>query len=113
MLGAGGPDAHALAVIGLATAGAIYAYNGYGGAVYFGEEMYEARTKVAWVVFSSLIVAVAAEFVPIAAALAGAADLTAMLGARQAVAGLPAGCGRRGARQGGQPRASPSPSSTP
>jgi amino acid transporter len=69
------------AVIGLATAGAVYAYNGYGGAVYFGEEMYEARTKVAWVVFVSLAVVVLAEFVPIAAAMTGAADLKAVLGA--------------------------------
>jgi amino acid transporter len=71
------------AVVGLATAGAIYAYNGYGGACYFGEEMYEARTKVAWVVFASLIVAVAAEFVPVAAAMMGAGDLAAMLGAEK------------------------------
>jgi amino acid transporter len=68
-----------LAVIGMATAGAIYAYNGYGGACYFGEEMYEARTKVAWVIFVSLIVAILAEFTPIAAALTGAPDLKAML----------------------------------
>jgi amino acid transporter len=67
------------AVIGLATAGAVYAYNGYGGAVYFGEEMYEARTKVAWVIFVSLVVAVAAEFIPIGAAIVGAPDLCAML----------------------------------
>ena len=69
------------AVIGVGTAGAVYAYNGYGGAVYFGEEMYEARTKVAWVIFVSLAVVVLAEFVPIAAALTGVADLKAMLGA--------------------------------
>jgi amino acid transporter len=70
-----------LVAIGLATASAIYAYNGYGGAVYFGEEMYEARTKVAWVVFDSLIIALVAEFVPICAALVGAGDLKSVLGA--------------------------------
>jgi len=69
------------AVIGLAAAGAIYAYNGYGGAVYFGEEMYEARAKVAWVIFASLIVAVVAEFAPITAVLVGAPDLKALLAA--------------------------------
>ena len=69
------------AVIGVATAGAVYAYNGYGGAVYFGEEMYEARTKVAWVIFVSLAVVVVAEFVPIAAAMTGAPDLARMLAA--------------------------------
>ena len=81
MPGGGGLVHTPWAVIGLATSGAVYAYNGYGGACYFGEEMYEARTKVAWVIFASLIVAVAAEFIPIAAALVGAPDLKAMLGA--------------------------------
>jgi amino acid transporter len=77
---AGGALVHTpWAVIGLATAAAVYAYNGYGGAVYFGEEMYEARTKVAWVVFVSLAVAVLAEFVPVAAAMTGAADLKTVL----------------------------------
>jgi len=69
------------AVIGIATAGAIYAYNGYGGACYFGEEMYEARTKVAWVIFVSLAVGALAEFAPIVAAFAGAPDLKGMLNA--------------------------------
>lgn len=81
MPAAGGLTHTPWAVVGLATAGAIYAYNGYGGACYFGEEMYEARTKVAWVVFASLFVAVAAEFVPVAAAMVGAGDLKAVLGA--------------------------------
>src|SRR6202789_791827 len=71
------------AAMGLGMAAAIYAYNGYGEAVYFGEEMYEARTKMAWVIFVSLAVAGIAEFVPIVAALAGAPDLTAVLGAPQ------------------------------
>jgi amino acid transporter len=70
-----------LGVIGIATAAAIYAYNGYGGAVYFGEEMYEARTKLAWVVFASLAIAVVAEFAPIAAVLTGAPDLKSFLSA--------------------------------
>jgi len=73
------------AVIGLATAAAIYAYNGYGGAVYFGEEMYEARTKVAWVIFVSLAIAVVAEFGPILAAMLGVGDLKAVLGADAAL----------------------------
>ena len=71
------------AAMGLGMAAAIYAFNGYGGAVSFGEEMYEARTNVAWVVFASLAVAALAEFIPIVAALAGAPDLKAMLGAEQ------------------------------
>jgi amino acid transporter len=75
----GGLAPATLATMGLGMAGAIYAYNGYGGAVYFGEEMYEARTKVAWVIFASLAVGGLAEFAPIMAALAGAPDLKAML----------------------------------
>jgi amino acid transporter len=75
----GGLAPATLATMGLGMAGAIYAYNGYGGAVYFGEEMYEARTKMAWVIFASLAVGGLAEFAPIIAALAGAPDLKAML----------------------------------
>jgi amino acid transporter len=77
--GHGGLAPAALATMGLGMAGAIYAYNGYGGAVYFGEEMYEARTKMAWVIFASLAVGGLAEFAPIVAALAGAPDLKAMV----------------------------------
>jgi len=72
-----------LGEIGLGMAAAIYAFNGYGGAVSFGEEMYEARTNMAWVIFASLAVAALAEFIPIVAALAGAPDLKAMLSADQ------------------------------
>ena len=70
-------------VIGLATAGAIYAYNGYGGACYFGEEMYEARTKVAWVVFASFAIGLVAEFAPICAAMIGIGDLKTVLASDQ------------------------------
>jgi amino acid transporter len=68
-----------LAAMGLGMAGAVYAYNGYGGAVYFGEEMYEARTRMAWVIFASLAVGAVAEFAPIVAVLAGAPDLKGVL----------------------------------
>jgi amino acid transporter len=71
------------AAMGLGMAAAIYAFNGYGGAVSFGEEMYEARTNMAWVIFVSLGVAALAEITPIVAALAGAPNLKAMLGADQ------------------------------
>ena len=67
--------------IGLSATSAIYAVNGYGGACYFGEEMFEAKTRLAWVIFWSLGVAVAAEFLPIAATVLGASDLHAVLGA--------------------------------
>ena len=72
-----------IAALGLGTASAIFAYNGYGGAVSFGEEMYEARTKVAWVIFVSLGVGVVAELLPIVAVMIGAPDLKVVLGAQQ------------------------------
>jgi amino acid transporter len=82
MLGAAGVLAPTpLAAIGVATAGAIYAFNGYGGAVYFGEEMFEARTRMAWVVFWSLAIGAVAELGPIAAFVTGAGDLHGVLGA--------------------------------
>jgi amino acid transporter len=70
-----------LAAMGLATAGAIYAFNGYGGACYFGEEMYEARKRMAWLVFWSLAVAAVAELTPIGTFVTGAADLKSVLSA--------------------------------
>ncbi|HXQ11074.1 MAG TPA: APC family permease [Caulobacteraceae bacterium] len=82
--------------IGLASAAAIYAYNGYGGACYFGEEMFEARTRMAWVIFWSLGIAVAAEFLPITAAMVGAGDLRAILGADSPLAAFIAAAGGPG-----------------
>ena len=67
--------------IGLAAAAAIFVFNGYGGAVFFGEEMYEARSKLPWVVFWSLAIAVVAETAPIVAVMVGVADPAAMLAA--------------------------------
>ena len=87
------------AAIGLGMAGAIYAYNGYGGACYFGEEMYEARTKVAWVIFASLAVGAAAEFLPIVAVLAGAPDLKAVLTADQTFPAFLLAAGGKGVDQ--------------
>jgi amino acid transporter len=81
MLAGAGLAPTSWAAIGLASAAAIYAYNGYGGAVYFGEEMFEARTRLHWVVFWSLGIAVVAEFAPIVAAMVGAGDLKAVLSA--------------------------------
>jgi amino acid transporter len=72
-----------LGAIGLAASGAVYALNGYGGVVSFGEEMHEAHSRMAWVVFTSLGIALVAELAPIAAALVGAPDLRAFLSADQ------------------------------
>jgi amino acid transporter len=67
--------------LGLAAAAAIFVFNGYGGAVFFGEEMYEARSRLPWVVFWSLAIAAVAELAPIVAVMVGVADPAAMLAA--------------------------------
>lgn len=61
--------------IGLATTAAIFAMNGYGLAVYFGEEMLDASAKIARVVLVAACLTIAVELVPLAAALSGAPDL--------------------------------------
>jgi len=72
-----------LAAIGLGAAAAVFVFNGYGGAVFFGEEMYEARSKLPWVVFWSLAIAVVAEMAPVVAVMVGSANPAAMLAADQ------------------------------
>ncbi len=67
-----------LAIIGLATSVAIFAYNGYGSAVYFAEEMHEARSAVAKTILWGLIISVVSELVPVTAVLMGAPDLKAL-----------------------------------
>ena len=67
-------------LIGLATAVAIFSYNGYGAAVYFGEETLDASRGVAQAILWSLIVGIAAEAIPITAVLLGAPDLAALFG---------------------------------
>jgi amino acid transporter len=64
--------------IGLATTAAIFALNGYGLAVYFGEEMHEAASKIARVVLAAAGLTIAVELLPLAAAIAGAPDLLAL-----------------------------------
>jgi amino acid transporter len=82
VLGAhGGFAPVALAVAGSSVAGAIYAFNGYGSAVYLGEEIHEAPKRMAAVVFISLGVAVVLELLPLLAVLIGAPDLHALLAA--------------------------------
>jgi len=64
-----------LAALGAATAGAIYAFNGYGAVVFLGEEMHEAPRRIARVVFLSLALAVITELVPLAGVLVGVPSL--------------------------------------
>jgi len=65
--------------IGLAASIGIFALNGYGAAVYFGEEMHEAPRKIAYAIFGAVALTLLLEVVPMLAVLAGAPDLPAML----------------------------------
>ena len=63
------------ASIGLATSIAIFALNGYGAAVYFGEEMHDAPRQIARAILWALVLSLLLEGVPLVAALVGAPDL--------------------------------------
>jgi amino acid transporter len=67
------------ASIGLATSIAIFALNGYGAAVYFGEEMLDAPRLIARTILASLALTLLFEGMPIVAVLVGAPDLHATL----------------------------------
>ncbi|WP_313536639.1 APC family permease [Sphingomonas sp.] len=67
--------------IGLATSVAIFALNGYGAAVYFGEEMHGAPQRIARAILLALVGALLLEAVPIVAALVAAPDLPAFMSA--------------------------------
>lgn len=71
----------ALAVAGAATAGGIYAFNGYGSTVFLGEELHEAPRRIAGVVFLALGAAVVTELLPVLGVLVGAPDLHALFAA--------------------------------
>ena len=65
-------------VIGLATSVAIFAFYGYGNAVYLGEETHDAPRQIARAVLWALVISVVSQALPLAAALHGAPDLAAM-----------------------------------
>jgi amino acid transporter len=67
-------------VIGLATSVAIFAFYGYGNAVYLGEETHDAPRHVARAVLWALVISVVSQALPLAAALHGAPDLATMFG---------------------------------
>lgn len=67
------------AAIGLATSIAIFALNGYGAAVYFGEEMLDAPRRIARAILAALVLTLLLEIVPTLAALVAAPDLPALL----------------------------------
>ena len=67
------------ASIGLATSIAIFALNGYGAAVYFGEEMLDAPRRIARAILAALALTLLLGIAPTVAALAGAPDLHALV----------------------------------
>ncbi len=82
--GGGGVRAVPWAVLGLGAAGGIYAFNGYGSIIFFGEEVRDARRTVARVVYGSLAIAAVIELVPMAGVVVGAPDMASL-----SVAGAP------------------------
>jgi amino acid transporter len=74
--------------IGLATTVAIFALNGYGMAVYFGEEMHDAHRKIARVILTSFGLSFVLELAPIVAVLIGAPDLKALFAAEDPFGGF-------------------------
>jgi amino acid transporter len=64
-----------------ATAIALFAYNGYGGAIVFNEETKGARHSVARAILWVLLITVLAELLPLTAAILGAPSLPDFLGA--------------------------------
>jgi amino acid transporter len=75
----------ATSLILAATAVAIFSYNGYGAAAYFGEETHDAKRNIGKVVLWALVITVAAELIPLTAVLLGAPDLLALLKAPQKI----------------------------
>jgi amino acid transporter len=78
MAGSGGLVAAPLAVIGLSASISVFVYNGFGGAVYFAEEMHEAPRLVARTILIAGVLAVLTILAPVAAVLIGAPDLKAL-----------------------------------
>lgn len=68
-----------LGLVAAQMATAVFAYNGYGAAVYFSEETRGASRGIARAIMWSLAITVAAELIPMTAVLLGAPDLTALL----------------------------------
>jgi amino acid transporter len=77
MPGGAGLVAATPAAIGTATTIAIFALNGYGMAVYFGEDMKDAPRRIGGVVLAALALTLATEILPVTAAIIGAPDLAA------------------------------------
>ncbi|HEX4249326.1 MAG TPA: APC family permease [Pseudonocardia sp.] len=77
----GGLHPAGFGAIATATAVAVFAYNGYGSAVYFGEETRDAHRNIARAILWALVITVAAELIPVTAVLLGAPSLTDLFNA--------------------------------
>ena len=75
---AGGIGTPTLAGLAAGTAAGIYAFNGYGAAIFFGEDMRDGRRDLAPVVLQALAVGVILVMPPIAFVILGAPDLRAL-----------------------------------
>lgn len=62
------------------TATALFAYNGYGTAVYYAEETRQATRTIGRAILWSLVITVAAEFIPLVAVLLGTPSLSRLVG---------------------------------
>jgi amino acid transporter len=67
-----------LGVIGLATSVAIFAFYGYGNAVYLGEETHDAPRHIARAVMWALVISVVSQALPLAAMLHGGENLAVL-----------------------------------
>lgn len=84
-----GPSGPAtLAQIGVATTIAMFAFSGYGMAVYFAEDMRQAHTRIAGVILLCFALTFVTEVVPLAAVLGGVADLPAFFSASDPFGGF-------------------------
>ncbi len=82
----GGLHAVPLAILGTGAAGGIYAFNGYGSVIFFGEELRDARRSVAAIVYGSLAIAAVTELGPMVGIVVGAPDLAQLAGAPAPIA---------------------------
>lgn len=79
--------------IGMAVAVALFAYDGYGAAIYFSEELVQPRHRIGRAIVLALVAVVAAEILPLAGLLAGAPDLRTLFGAQSMIGDFVAGAG--------------------
>ena len=77
----GDPVPGGMTSLGVAAVIALFAFNGYGMAVYFGEELHEAPRRIARVILWALGLTLLCEIVPVAAALVGAPSLSTLFAA--------------------------------